>query len=101
VWGHSGLNVLLLVGIMASLIGATLAFVSLDLNDLRFAPDHKGAPCKRLLDKVGVLTNLPGIPSCPWTPTTLLHFPPDHKDAPRMLPRPPAWQFNVAQHLTG
>jgi hypothetical protein len=42
VWGHSGLNVLLLVGIAASLIGATLAFVSLDLNDLRFAPDHKG-----------------------------------------------------------
>ena len=42
VWGHSGLNILLLVGIAASLIGATLAFVSLDLNDLRFAPDHKG-----------------------------------------------------------
>lgn len=38
-WGHAGLNVLLLVGVMASLIGATLAFVSLDLNDLRFAPD--------------------------------------------------------------
>lgn len=42
VWGHSGLNILLLVGVAASLVGATLAFVSLDLNDLRFAPDHKG-----------------------------------------------------------
>lgn len=37
-WGHS-LNVLLLVGICASLIGATLAFVTLDLNDLRFNPN--------------------------------------------------------------
>jgi hypothetical protein len=37
-WGHT-LNVFLLVGIMASLIGATLAFVALDLNDARFHPN--------------------------------------------------------------
>ncbi len=49
VWGQS-LNVLLLVGIMASLIGATLAFVAVDLNDARFDPNAEenkgGVDCK-------------------------------------------------------
>lgn len=45
VWGNT-FNVLLLLGVVASLIGATLAFVALDLNDARFHPsadENRGA----------------------------------------------------------
>lgn len=51
VWGNT-FNILLLLGVVASLIGATLAFVALDLNDARFHPkadENRGACyCDRL-----------------------------------------------------
>ncbi len=74
VWGHS-LNVLLLVGVMASLIGATLAFVTLDLNDLRFNPkaeENRGVAA-RALSRSSILTGVPASPpaGAPCSPSLL------------------------------